>query len=80
MVETGDAHLTYSLKHKKHGGEGGWVNSCIQRATAEGRTQTGLYEAGTGWANIQWEGKVGEVSREGCPEGYSSSEESRSKL
>lgn len=36
MVETGDAHVTYSLKHKKHGE----MNTCIQRATADRLTQT----------------------------------------
>lgn len=81
MFETGDAHLTYSLEHKKHGGgikEYLHTESYHRGFNPDG----GVYEqAGTGWTNIQWEG-MGEVSRgwRGCPERYSSSEESLSKL
>lgn len=53
MVETGDAHLTYSLEHKKHGE----MNTCIQRATAEGLTQTVVYMSTLGRDGQTYNGK-----------------------
>lgn len=52
--KSGDAHLKYSLEHKKHGE----VNTCIQRATAKDITETVVYEkAGMGWDGQTYNGK-----------------------
>lgn len=69
-------HVTYSLKHKKHGE----MNTCTQRAMVDRLTQTVVYMCKLGHDVQTYNGKKRGGKRRGCPEGYSSSEESLSKL
>lgn len=81
MVETKDVRVTYSFQHNKNGKMG----TCKLQATAE--HSDGVYEeAKNMFQQTVWWGDRGRSGggkargRGGCPEGYSSSEESLSKL
>lgn len=77
MLKTEDTQLTiYSLKHKKHGE----VSTCIQSYSPGFNTDSIVSKLRLNGGNHTIVRKTKDVSRGGCPAGYSSSEESLSKL